>query len=596
MEKPSLIKLKLAICRGSKQRSLRRTSIGKGSTFDALEEKIRTILQISNGSFSICHEGSNGMKAIESERDWSGIVSKHTTKRAIKLFVTPYPEYDQKSIASSVPSLRPSSKEAAAATQSILWRGKFIGDVSIEDNSILSGGCKYEKIWLVKNNGSRTWPRDSKLVVSKSTVDQTKSFACPQEVQIGSPLSPGTVATVSVTFIAPKNPGRYSAKYVLVSPNGAISFKTELWLMFVIQGECDEPRSNPPLVVEQPLSTDNKGTQVASQGTPSTPIRVQPLPELPAASESIQSDTMGTAVEHPRNKEKNQINEIPKPSCKHTPTSSHGNIDVDSELANIEMTLEKRQSHIEDRFRTASRAFTNLKVEDAVLKEAYVDIMASLKILLGASARMKSVGRLVHQSIGALRELRRDQCLSPRAASLLPHPSDSKVNNFGQDGVKMSQSVQLHRRSTQCSKYPRKKSSSITASQSNELDVNPVAGGQTLVIHLRPDQSLKITDDSSINRSQRKRASDCTSQRPERKDKTNLIPAKINTIKNALGDIADTETGESKQALVEGSKPRLDLNGFKVVGEVRRKKVLRVVNQLRLKAPAAAIRSHSRRL
>ena len=87
----------------------------------------------------------------------------------------------------------------------------YYRDVGAPDGTILKPGQAFVKGWLMLNSGSCNWGIGYRLVrVGGNTEFGGDSFAIrfPSEVVL-----PGTLVEISLNLVAPKQPGKYEARY-----------------------------------------------------------------------------------------------------------------------------------------------------------------------------------------------------------------------------------------------------------------------------------------------------------------------------------------------------------------------------------------------
>ncbi len=97
---------------------------------------------------------------------------------------------------------------------------KFVTDVTIPDGTSIAPEASFIKTWRLQNKGTCTWSTNYSVVfVSGDAMSGPASFTMPKSV------APGETVDVSVTLVAPKDPGSYSGYWRLRSASGT-SFGT----------------------------------------------------------------------------------------------------------------------------------------------------------------------------------------------------------------------------------------------------------------------------------------------------------------------------------------------------------------------------------
>ena len=94
-------------------------------------------------------------------------------------------------------------------------QAQFLADVSIPDDTILTPGEEFTKVWRLKNIGSCTWDEDYSLVfVSGDRMQASRSVPLEDRVR------PGEKIDVFVDFVAPSQAGRYRSLWMLSNASG----------------------------------------------------------------------------------------------------------------------------------------------------------------------------------------------------------------------------------------------------------------------------------------------------------------------------------------------------------------------------------------
>ncbi len=91
---------------------------------------------------------------------------------------------------------------------------KFIEDITIDDNTIVSPNSSIDKQWLVQNTGTCSW--DSKYRIKWIGGDP---LGAVQE-QTLYPARAGTQAVLRIVFIAPGLAGTYESSWQAIAPDG----------------------------------------------------------------------------------------------------------------------------------------------------------------------------------------------------------------------------------------------------------------------------------------------------------------------------------------------------------------------------------------
>lgn len=131
---------------------------------------------------------------------------------------------------------------------------KFVEDVAVPDNTEFAPGTRFEKIWRLRNNGTCPWKAGYELAFV-----QGEQMAGPDRTSIPE-TEPGTEADISVTLVAPDEPGTYRGNWRLRAPEGEL-FGAKLYTQ---------------IVVVTPTVTAEVTATIALTATPAVAITVTP--------------------------------------------------------------------------------------------------------------------------------------------------------------------------------------------------------------------------------------------------------------------------------------------------------------------------------
>lgn len=105
---------------------------------------------------------------------------------------------------------------------------RFIQDLTIPDNSVISFGQSLDKQWLVENSGSCHWNADYRLKhIGGGTL------GAPEQIALY-PARAGTQATIRILFTAPFTEGVYESAWQAVDPEGN-AFGIPIYIRVVAQ-------------------------------------------------------------------------------------------------------------------------------------------------------------------------------------------------------------------------------------------------------------------------------------------------------------------------------------------------------------------------
>ena len=121
---------------------------------------------------------------------------------------------------------------AGTPTVALCDDSAYIRDVGTQDNSILKPGQAFAKGWLILNNGSCPWKIGYHLVrVGGNTEFGGDTFTIRFPNQI---VPAGTIVEISLNLVAPKQPGKYEARYQMYT-NQDIPFGTGMTVAIEVQ-------------------------------------------------------------------------------------------------------------------------------------------------------------------------------------------------------------------------------------------------------------------------------------------------------------------------------------------------------------------------
>eukprot|EP01027_Heterolobosea_sp_BB2_P004515 GEZU01006916.1.p1 GENE.GEZU01006916.1~~GEZU01006916.1.p1 ORF type:complete len:446 (+),score=165.10 GEZU01006916.1:205-1542(+) len=110
--------------------------------------------------------------------------------------------------------------------------GRFVKHVSIEDGTEMAPGTPFVKTWRFRNEGDKPWPQHTELVFVGKQGDRMsgpESVVVPGEGEV----QPGQEVDVSVSLVAPQEPGRYIGYWRLRTPDGK-KFGQRVWVQIQV--------------------------------------------------------------------------------------------------------------------------------------------------------------------------------------------------------------------------------------------------------------------------------------------------------------------------------------------------------------------------
>lgn len=125
--------------------------------------------------------------------------------------ITPQPTFTATQAAPGAPTNTP-APSASPSQVSACDQARFVGDVSIPDNSEFLPGARFTKTWRIQNTGTCTWTTDYHLTLAGK--DQLTS---PERVALPRLVAPNETVDVSLELIAPAESGTYRSEYLLAN-------------------------------------------------------------------------------------------------------------------------------------------------------------------------------------------------------------------------------------------------------------------------------------------------------------------------------------------------------------------------------------------
>ncbi len=94
---------------------------------------------------------------------------------------------------------------------------QFLGDVTVSNGSLFPPGAAFVKTWRIQNTGSCSWtPAYSLVFAGGDILDKVTEVPFPQNVD------PGQYLDLSLSLVAPRDPGVYTGQWLLRKPSGGI--------------------------------------------------------------------------------------------------------------------------------------------------------------------------------------------------------------------------------------------------------------------------------------------------------------------------------------------------------------------------------------
>ncbi|HXV42330.1 MAG TPA: NBR1-Ig-like domain-containing protein, partial [Anaerolineae bacterium] len=119
-------------------------------------------------------------------------------------------------------------ERAPAQSGPCLDQVTFVADVTIPDNTPLAPGAPFVKTWRVRNTGTCLWGQNYALVFVGGA-----AMGGPAAVPLPQPVPPGAEVDLSISRIAPTNPGVYRGEWKLQNSQGILFSSQENYPFYV---------------------------------------------------------------------------------------------------------------------------------------------------------------------------------------------------------------------------------------------------------------------------------------------------------------------------------------------------------------------------
>lgn len=156
----------------------------------------------------------------------------------------PVPTYT--TISTSAPTKTPIPPPTSAPTGTpsptpCLPDATFVKDVTIPDDTTLSAGESFQKVWRIRSSGCAPWPEGARLIFVSGD-----RMGAPLAVTVPDTPAGGTVG-IAVPMAAPDAPGTYRGSWQIQLPDGT-RIGDQVYVQIVVPSppptsESEEPRS-----------------------------------------------------------------------------------------------------------------------------------------------------------------------------------------------------------------------------------------------------------------------------------------------------------------------------------------------------------------
>mmetsp|Transcript_10101 Transcript_10101/g.9052 ORF Transcript_10101/g.9052 Transcript_10101/m.9052 type:complete len:529 (-) Transcript_10101:103-1689(-) len=132
------------------------------------------------------------------------------------------------------------------------YKGRYIRDITFPDGTCIPPNTAFEKIWLIRNDGTIDWANGTVLIPTEGDqlCDSSKQVIVPS-------LKAGEEGDITIQLVSPGTSGRFTSNFRLKSPDGSI-FGQRLWVdIVVLEEDIDWTLINNALPVNQTLDTSS---------------------------------------------------------------------------------------------------------------------------------------------------------------------------------------------------------------------------------------------------------------------------------------------------------------------------------------------------
>jgi hypothetical protein len=196
------------------------------------------------------------------------------------------------------PTITPSPKASSTTVANVCDQAEAGTpiDVTIPDDTQMSPGETFTKVWRLRNSGTCTWSKDYSIAVFSG-----EAMSAPSSVPLPNKFDPGQSMDISVDLVAPTTAGTYQGNWKLRNASGT-------W--FGIGPGGSSPFWVRIKVVGNSTATATPVTATPATATPVTPTTPNPYPPATEpVNPGVQVSGSNSLVPNDRiNLDTNQIN------------------------------------------------------------------------------------------------------------------------------------------------------------------------------------------------------------------------------------------------------------------------------------------------
>ena len=123
------------------------------------------------------------------------------------------------------PTDTPAPTETTQACATL--KADFVADVNVPDGTHEAAGKAFQKTWRLRNSSDCAWTTDYTLRNVSGEVMGGQTINLPNGVP------PGATVDLTVSFVAPSNPGTHKSSWQLFTPDG-VAFGTKPYVQIVV--------------------------------------------------------------------------------------------------------------------------------------------------------------------------------------------------------------------------------------------------------------------------------------------------------------------------------------------------------------------------
>lgn len=107
---------------------------------------------------------------------------------------------------------------------------KYIDDLSIPDDTVLSTNASFTKLWRIRNDGTCTWTTAYSVYF-----DSGAQMGAPASVPLTRNVYPGETYDISIPMTAPSSSGTYTGNWKMKDQNGSNFITNPLYVRIIVQ-------------------------------------------------------------------------------------------------------------------------------------------------------------------------------------------------------------------------------------------------------------------------------------------------------------------------------------------------------------------------